>query len=439
MSNIVSIRTLAEPPEAFQEDWLRLSALISEAQDLGDPAWRPMLSYVARLHEKSIHHTGGVLPYPWEEIGPGYIGGRAFGHWDIIHQILDTLDSEPCHARRQLMNYFHNQDESGYMPGTIYFSDNPNPEMVNRYPCYSNKSGHPPVWPFAVDGYFSLVGDEEILASCIKIAERQIDWFERNRKAADGGFFYLDVLENRWESGVDEGIRFIARPTTPMACVDATSHVYLLCNSVNRWRHRLAIRDAAMERRATEIRSLITSLFCEESGFFFDAWSLRKGSERPFAFEGMWPLVVGAALPEQAERVIRENLCNRDRFFTPHPISTVSVSDVSRFALRCWRGPAWNSMTYWAARGCARYGYFSDAAALLEAALECSSEVFSETGAIWEFYHPYKESPLDLERKPQTGFNTPCRDYLGHNPLLAMARMWERCGGVPSTAETATV
>jgi hypothetical protein len=61
----------------------------------------------------------------------------------------------------------------------------------------------------------------------------------------------------------------------------------------------------------------------------------------------MWPMVVGAAAPGQAASVIDQNLLSADRFFTEHPISSVAVSD-PRFELRCWRGPAWNSMTYWA-------------------------------------------------------------------------------------------
>ena len=36
------------------------------------------------------------------------------------------------------------------------------------------------------------------------------------------------------------------------------------------------------------------------------------------------------------------------------------------------------------------------------------------------------EDRKDLQRKPDTEFNRPCSDYLGHNPLLAMARLYEQ-------------
>jgi putative isomerase len=45
---------------------------------------------------------------------------------------------------------------------------------------------------------------------------------------------------------------------------------------------------------------------------------------------------------------------------------------------------------------------------------------------VWEFYHPHGGDPLELARKPHTRYNAPCREYLGHNPLIAMARMYDQ-------------
>jgi putative isomerase len=139
----------------------------------------------------------------------------------------------------------------------------------------------------------------------------------------------------------------------------------------------------------------------------------------------MWPLVVGAASPKQARRVIHGHLMNPDRFLCEHPVATVALDD-PRFELRMYRGPAWNSMTYWAAIGCMNYGAHAEAAVLLERALNDTATQFERTGTIWEFYHPHGGRPEDLQRKPNTEFNRPCPDYLGHNPVLAMARLYEQ-------------
>ncbi len=428
MSNRFVTLPQAEAASPSHPEWFLLSSLKREASELGKPEWRPMLRYLADLHQNAIRKPEAWLPYPWEEIGQGYVGGRAFGHWDIIHQALDTLPSESGHAHRQLWNYLHHQQEDGYIPGTIYFADSPQSGVEGQYPFYSGRSTHPPVWPFAVDECWKQLGDEELLRAGIKAARRQISWFQRNRQTGEGGFYYLDVVENRWESGVDDGIRFGSRPGRAMACVDATAHVYLLADSLCRWQRTLGEEEEEAVLLLDRLQDLLQDgLFCKAAGFFFDAWAVGSPENRPFSFEGMWPMVVGAATAAQAERVIRENLLNPERFLTAHPISTVSIGDRGRFSLRCWRGPAWNSMTYWAARGCARYGFEEAAAVLLERALDQSAKIFGQTGTIWEFYHPFGEDPRTLERKPETEFNTPCRDYLGHNPLFAMVRLWETC------------
>jgi hypothetical protein len=141
----------------------------------------------------------------------------------------------------------------------------------------------------------------------------------------------------------------------------------------------------------------------------------------------MWPVVVGAATPAQAQRVIEEHLLNPREFFTPHPIATVALSD-PKFELRMWRGPAWNCMTYWAARACGRYGRNVAARQLLERALDATAAEFARSGTLWEFYHPNLGEPAQLLRKPPAQ-KVPNRDYVGHNPLFAMAELWRRSGG----------
>lgn len=68
------------------------------------PEWQPVLDYVSRLRQQSLQPARPPLPWSWENIGPGYCYGPAFGHWDIVHAILDVLPAEPAHALNQLRN-----------------------------------------------------------------------------------------------------------------------------------------------------------------------------------------------------------------------------------------------------------------------------------------------------------------------------------------------
>lgn len=98
---------------------VRWESLSRNAATAGKPEWQPMLKYVAELHENSSHPAEYPFPCEWKEIGPGYIYGPAFGHWDIVHQCLDVMEFFPGHALHQLLNNIENQEPSGLIPGSI--------------------------------------------------------------------------------------------------------------------------------------------------------------------------------------------------------------------------------------------------------------------------------------------------------------------------------
>lgn len=399
------------------------AALRREAEHPGKLAWQPMLHALADLHGRSVFPALAHLPHPYESIGPGYQGGRVFGHIDLTHIRLDTVRADPAHVRDQIRNELSGQQADGLIPGIIIF-------QADGKPWWKIFKGFPPLWVVSVDAYVERSGDTALLGECLEALQRQIGWFEAKRAAPGGGFYYLDVREKTWESGMDEGIRYDQRPAEPSAAVDASSHLFLLYEHAARWSRQLGRPAEIWTARAAALRHLIqTRLWSAEVGFFFDAWVQDRPGPRPLAFEGMWPVVVGAADAAQARRVIAEHLMNPREFFTPHPIATVARSD-PKFELRMWRGPAWNCMTYWAARGCLRYGDAAAAHRLLEAALDATARQFERTGTIWEFYHPELGDPTTLARKPPAQ-KAPNRDYLGHNPLFAMVDLWRQTSPTP--------
>jgi hypothetical protein len=396
-------------------------ALVQQAAEPGKPMWRPMLLYLAELHGRSVFPPQGHFKYAFESIGPGYQGGTVFGHIDLTHERLDTVHALPAHARNQIRNELAGQQPDGLIPGIITFD-------AAGKPVWKNFKGFPPIWVVSVDAYVEVSGDVGFLAECLDALRKQISWFETKRSVPGGGFYYLDLLQNTWESGMDEGIRYDQRPAQPAAAVDACAHLYLLYEHAVRWSRQLQQSPEPWQAKADALRSFIQKeLWDPESGFFYDQWSVRDPKSRHLAFEGMWPVVVGAATTAQAKRVIDDHLLNPREFCSPHPIATVALND-PKFELRMWRGPAWNCMTYWAARGCLRYERRDAARRLLEAALDDTAVQFERTGTIWEFYHPNGGSPETLRRKP-SGRNVPCRDYLGHNPLFAMVALWRSAGG----------
>lgn len=396
----------------------RLEAALLREAALAKEAWRPVLSYLADLHRRSVLPARAHLPYPYETMGPGYQDGSVFGHMDLTHERLDEVRADPEHVRNQIRNELAGQQADGLIPGIVLFKG----EDTASWKTFK---ANPPLWVFAVDAYFEQTHDTAVLRDALTALRRQIGWFEAHRRLPNGGFYYLDQSEKTWESGIDEGIRYDVRPSHPAAAVDACSHLYLVYDHAETWSRQLGEPDGEWKKKAGALRRFIRlELWDPETGYFYDHWHLHDPANRDLAFEGMWPVVVGAATPEQARRVIDEHLLNPNEFFTEHPIATVAVSD-RKFELRMWRGPTWNGMTYWAARGCVRYGRPDAAHRLLEGALDATATEFSRTGTIWEFYHPRLGPQSELKRK-ESGRNEPCRDYVGHNPLFAMADLWRQ-------------
>ena len=384
-------------------------ALEKEITTFGRPEWEAVLKEVVRLHRASILPARDCMPYEFEHIGPGYYYGPAFGHWDIVHEILDSVESEPEHARRQILNDMSWMQEDGFLAGAVYFSDE------GFY--HQKDTTHPPLWPFAVDAYCRVTGSDALAQEVLPCLVRQIGWYERNRRLDDGGFFYTDVTGNhKCECGSDDSIRFVPAPGM-MDCVDACSHVYALYDFAWQWSGG---KLYASEREA--LGDLIRNrLYSEETGFFHDS-----GGQRHFTFDGFWPLLCGAATEAQAKRVVEEWMLSPERFFTRHPMPFVVHSD-SGYELRMWRGPSWNSMTMWALMGCLRYHQYKAVRMVAERVMDATAEQFRRTGKLWEFYHPELGQQSELTRKPYNKeANLPCDDYLGHNPLFAIARMWKK-------------
>jgi hypothetical protein len=394
-----------------------LEALKRAATGLGKPQWRPVLSYMANLHERNTNPPGGPMPWPWEGLGPGYVYAPAFGHWDIVHATIDVLAHEPQHARNQVINNLATQAADGQFAHIIWWR----PDLRVEYKC-----SHPPVWPAAVQMLLDVAPDRQLMESARQAALCQIAWFEANRAVPGGGFYYIDMLQRLFESGVDLGVRFDQLHEHPGACVDACAHVWWLYDHAIRWSRELGLDAGQLPARAEALAAFVRrELFDGQSGFFHDGWSVGRPDRRFMAFEGIWPVVVGLADNEQAARVL-DHVANPDEFLTAHPVATVAASDRA-FELRMWRGPAWNSMTYWAATAARRYGRNDLARTLLERALDDTAAQFDRTGTVWEFYHPFGGRPEDVKRKPNR--DMPSRDYVGHNPLIAMAALWESLAG----------
>ena len=385
-------------------------------------AWKPLLEYHAELHRRSTHGPLPPLERDWIEIGPGYVGGPCFGHWDCMHAALDALPGEPAFTRRQILNQIEQQAPSGAIPGVLAWDASGAPFLLGGLA--------PGCWPMVLDDWLRRHGPDPALQQTgLTALARLLAYMERERSVVGGGFFFADARDRVWESGIDEGVRFdpdLMGDETVFACVDATAQTALHYRLASEWASALG-EDATHYRK----RYRQTADFLEEScrdsdtGWFHDTPMVGRPERRVLSFEGIWALWVRGLSGHRADREIDGILLSEKGLLGAHGLLTVDRRE-PRFEPRLWRGPSWNSMTYWAARSCLACDRPDAARILLRRALDGAAAVFEQTGTVWEFYSPDGEDPRTLRRKPGAEPDHPCPDYLGHNPFFAMAELWLR-------------
>jgi len=383
------------------------------------PEWRSLMEAHAALHRRATHGALAPLTRDWVEIGPGYVGGPCFGHWDIMHATLDALTNEPALAKDQIRNQIERQLPSGAIPGVLAWNEDGTARPLGGLA--------PSCWPMVLDDWMDRHGvDTDLMAAGLSALRKLLDYMERERATPEGAFFFADARDREWESGVDEGVRFDldlvgAAPVFP--CVDATALGALHYRLAAKWARRLGEPCENLEKRALRLESFLLE-HCRdpETGWFYDAPMVANPERRVLTFEGIWGLFACGRENPSADQAIDECLLNERHLLGAHGLLSVARSE-PRFEARMWRGPSWNSMTYWAARACVRCERPDAARRLLRRALDGAAAVFDRTGAIWEFYGPDGGDPRNLQRKPGSELDHPCPDYLGHNPLIAMAEL----------------
>lgn len=384
-----------------------LHLLKNQVANLGKVEWHQLLEYLADLHENRIHPPCDRLPYMWEQVGSSESLGISFGNWDSVHIALDTLRAEPEHALRQVDNILALQEPSGLIPGTLW--------LVDDQFRFESKTTCPPLWPIVVEDYLEDGGNLKVISPYHRTLVRQLRFFEAERASSEGGFYYLDLLDRFWESGMQESIRYdLGSADCPeqLACVDASSHVLILYRIAARWSALLGLSTDEWTDKAEHLQQFIEDeLWDNAAGIFKDHW---QEADPPIAIETIWPLVAGAASYGQACIVIDRHLLSQGHFLSEHPPSTISQTDL-RFSESGFRGPARNSLTYWAARACLNYGRKDAAEYLIEKALDNTAKHFEATGDIWDAYPASGVTPV---------LSIP--GHLGHNPLIAMAEIWDR-------------
>ena len=371
-------------------------------------------AYSKDAYKKITREANGNLRYPF--IVPGAPYPFELWDWDswltdiAIRQIIldngETGEDYIEYERGCILNFLEHTDEKGNMPILIDSTQDvtflANCKNMHK-PCLAQ---HLAFILQISDNNTAWLGDEHFAA-----LERFIACYKRDFRHDETGLYrFLDDTA----IGVDNDPSIFYRP------FGSTASIYLNCLM---YKELLAMeyifrargdeaKAALYAREAAELRDLVREyLWDERNGMYYSAdislypvdpteW-LHSGKPRHWkslimridewsGFLAMW---AGIATPEEAERMVRENMLNERTFWSNYGVRSLSKCEKMYKIWQsgnpsCWIGPIWGNANYMCWKSLLDYGYEAEALELAKRTVEMFGRGIEEHGDMHEYYHP---------------------------------------------------
>lgn len=187
---------------------------------------------------------------------------------------------------------------------------------------------------------------------------------------------FFRVQEHGWKASG----RFASKNL--IAPVDLNAQLYVYEEDLANWAERFAPEQATIWQQRLQKRKALTEAYFwdEKTGFFYDYDLTIKSLAPTKSIAGFYPLWAGAAMPEQAERVISQ----LEEFEQPFGVITTVEQETTP---KEWDYPnAHPAFQYIVVSALRRYGYNDLAARISRKWLDLNSEIFKDTHTLWETY-----------------------------------------------------
>ena len=379
--------------------------------------------------------TGGALIYPYLTPGSKQYA-QVLWDWDswlsdvALRQILTDGGKEAdkqealIYEQGCVLNYLaYTSLEDGYMPMVV--DSESDPAKMKPKDIYSTNMHKPVIAQHAAFITRQGGGDATWLREGFPRMQAFIrNYQEHHCHQATGLFFWQDDLA----IGVDNDPSTFFRPKR------SSASIYLNCLMVRELQamaylsERLAMTETAVRYRQ-DADSLCEAVrrYCwdEKDGMYYSVdlnllpytgepqiifgkpFVLHQGAPRDYpclilrigCWAGFMTLWAGIATPEQAKRMVRENLMDERTFNAPFGVRTLSRLE-KMYNLRAtnnpsnWQGPIWGISNYMVFRGLADYGFDEEARQLAEKTVTLFGMDLQNEGALHEYYNPETGEPI---------------------------------------------
>lgn len=379
--------------------------------------------------------SGIALKYPY--ITPGSKQYDAV-LWDWDSWLSDialrqTLADVGTDADRQealvyeqgcVLNYLaYTSPEDGYMP--MVLSADTDPDKIRPADIHATNMHKPCLAQHAAFLVQQADGDAGWLHEGYPRLQAFLrNYHDHHRHAATGLYYWQDDLA----IGVDNDPSTFFRPKGSSASIYLNCLMYKELRAMSYLGGRLGLGDAAAlyAAQADSLRDAVRE-YCwdEKDGMYYSCdlnllpftgepqyifgtqMVLHVGAPRDYpcliqrigCWTGFMALWAGIATPEQARRMVRENLLDERTFCSPYGVRTLSRLE-KMYNVRAthnpsnWQGPIWGISNYMVFRGLADYGFTKEARAMAEKTVALFGEDLKKEGALHEYYDPETGAPI---------------------------------------------
>ena len=298
--------------------------------------------------------TPSMAPLDGNPDMPSFAG---IWNWDSAFHAIGVARFDKNLAQEQVEAFFLFQKENGMLPDVIHM-----PVQQNKI---EDKIGKPPVWAWALELLDRRAPDDDFIKKMYpRLCLNEDFWRKERYNECDGLYFYSSTEMGewrdkyiRWESGLDDSIRFDGGVIEYLYPVDLNCFMVSFYKSMQYLAMRLDLFADAEKwcARAKELsEKILTALWSEEDACFFDFNFKERDFVRVITPAIYMPLWVNIATPEQARAVHRFAVDDK-KLYPCMP--TVALDHPKMDPEGYWRGSVWMNVAYFAIKGLYDYGY----------------------------------------------------------------------------------
>ena len=343
-----------------------------------------------RIPAGELKHQGLFPSYHYEWF-------HGFWSWDSWKHAVGLSAYDGNLAKDQIRAMFHFQSEDGFIVDCVYRDTTIEP--------HNYRDTKPPLAAWAVTKVLEKDKDLAFLKEMYpKLLKYHQWWYAKRDHDQDGLCEYGStdgtVLAAKWESGMDNAIRFDHSKilknsegaySLNQESVDLNAYLYAeklyLANMAktlgkNEDVDRLTMEAALLKEKVQ------TQFFDREDGWFYDTNLEGTSFVKGAGSEGWTALWANAATPEQAV-AIKDKMMDPNKFFTRVPFQTMAKDHPKFDPMNgYWRGPNWLDQAYFGIKGLRNYGFHKEADLATIQLLEGALGVLGKGTPIHENYHP---------------------------------------------------